>query len=299
VGVPFGGEGGAVKIVTWVAAVAFAAAGLVGVTPAQTVIIPVGKAVVKVSPGCLARVVNGPYRKTIRTGSTDLPTGRYQVKTRPKGCKAFPRAFRMREGKKVVITVLNDPKFVARKWMATVEGTETVNGVQTARWEGDLFLTMNTPAYTSGTPGFETTVSYRVSSFDGFYAIDTTKDGCTLAANGQLGYEDLLAEGEVAPVWSNPWKGFGYAMTIPFNMDRKWTYTKSCGDPAVVTTEQREVPPLLFTTNAWDALVPVAPLGKGKNPSGVYSTTVGEATYNYSWSFSTWDASEKRLSKPA
>jgi hypothetical protein len=86
-------------------------------------------------------------------------------------------------------------------------------------------------------------------------------------------------------------------MTIPFNADRKWSYTKSCGGS--VTGEQRDPPPLLFTTNAWDALVPVPPLGRGKNPAGGYSTTVGDTTYNFTWSLSTWDASEKRLSKPA
>ncbi|MCU0278522.1 MAG: hypothetical protein MUF33_08225 [Candidatus Nanopelagicales bacterium] len=275
-----------------------AAAGLVG-APGQTVIIPVGKVAVSVDPGCLARVVNGPYRKTLRNGVTDLPTGRYKVKARPGDCKAVPAVIRVREGKKTRVAVYNDPKIVPRKLMGTIQATQTTAGVKTAAWEGDIYLAFNKPAYTANTPGFETTASYRVTSFDGFYEIDAVDGPCTWKGQGTLSYEDLLAEGEVAPLWSNPWQGFRYAMQVPFDPARQWQYTRTCTDAPEPVNVERAVPPLLFTTNAWDGLDPVAPLGKGSRPSGQYSVTIGDTRYDYAWSFSVWDASERRLSKPA
>lgn len=267
--------------------------------PAQSVIIPVGKVTAKVDPGCLARVVNGPYNKSLRSGTTDLPTGRYRVKVRPSSCKAMPAAFRVREGKRVRVRVYNDPKIVPRKLMATIEAAETTNGVQTARWEGDAYLDLNLPPYTSNTPGFETTASYRVTSFDGFYEIDATEGTCAWKGRQALTADDLLTEGEVAPIWSNPWRGFRYAMQVPFDPERSWTYTRTCSDAPDPVTVVRPAPPLLFTTNAWDGLTPVAPLLKGSRPSGQYSVTVGDTRYDYSWVFSERDSSARRLSKPA
>lgn len=281
------------KALAFVSAAVVAAA-LPLASPAQTVIIPTGNAVATVAPGCLVRVVKGPYRKVMRTGTTELPTGTYRVKVRPSHCKAFPKRITVREGKKVRFTVLHDPVIVPRNLMATIEGSASVNGVTTATWEGDLSLRLNLPPYTSRTPGFETTASYRVQDFNGSYTIDRTADGCTLTGSGTLAYGDLLAEGEVAPVWSNPWQGFQYAMQVPFAA-RDWSYQRVCAE---TTTQTQAAPPLLFATNAWEGLTPVGPLNRGRLPAGTYTTTVGDTTYTYSWSFSAWDASEKRLSKP-
>ncbi len=266
--------------------------------PAPSVIIPVGQVAAKVDPGCLVRVVNGPYRKTLRSGVADLPTGRYRVKAKPAGCKAMPSSFRVREGKKTSLRVYNNPKFVPRKLMGTIQATETTGGVQTASWEGDVYLEFNKPAFTGNTPGFQTTASYRVTSFDGFYEIDVADGTCTLKAKEPLTADDLLTEGEVAPLWSNPWRGFQYAMKIPFDTTREWKYTKTCTDAPDPVTVNRPAPGLLFTTNAWAGLDPVAPLGKGSRPSGQYSVTVGDTRYDYFWGFSVWDESERRLSKP-
>ncbi len=71
--------------------------------------IPVGKAVITVDEGCLARVVAGKYKKAVpRSGRMVLPTGTYRIKARPGGCRATKKKIRVRKGKtvraKVVVT---------------------------------------------------------------------------------------------------------------------------------------------------------------------------------------------------
>ncbi len=286
------------KIAVWVGVTAVAAAGLAAVVPGQSVIIPTGKAVVKVDPGCLARVVRGPYRKAVTTGTTELPTGRYRVKVRPKTCQSSRKSIRVRKGKKVALKVLNDPKMVPRALQGTIRGTQTVGGLQTASWQADVLLTLSLPASTTEAPGFTTVASYRVASLVGSYEIDTTDAGCTVKGTGTLGTADVLA-GEPSPLWSNPWQANAYAMKLAMDPARPWAASKVCPEPDGTTAVTRAVPPLLFATNAWNGATPVAPIRQGQPPSGTFSDVAGETAYTYTWEFTVAADGERRVSRPA
>ena len=75
--------------------------------PAAASPIPTGFARITVDEGCLARVVKGPYKKSV-SGRTELPTGKYRIVVKPKTCKSTKRTVTVHEGKLVKARVVNE-----------------------------------------------------------------------------------------------------------------------------------------------------------------------------------------------
>lgn len=95
-----------VVAVSAVLSVGLVAAPATAAAPSQ--IIPVGKAVIRVDDGCLARVIAGKYKKSVpATGKMVLPTGRYRLIARPGTCKVSKKKLRVRKGKTVRAKVRN------------------------------------------------------------------------------------------------------------------------------------------------------------------------------------------------
>ena len=93
-------RGGAVLGLAWVITAAVVSAESAAAAPVQ--VIPVGKAVITVDEGCLARVVSGKYKKAVPPGGRMvLPTGTYRIKVRPGVCRSSKKKIRVRKGKTV------------------------------------------------------------------------------------------------------------------------------------------------------------------------------------------------------
>lgn len=274
-------SGRRVRAMVSVAALVLGAA----VIPAASMPIPTGFAKVTVDAGCLARVVKGPYKKIV-SGRTELPTGRYSIVVRPKGCRPVPRTIRIREHKTVRAHVYNAPRDLPVTLRGTVRGTETTAGVQTASWEATVVLQLVTPAVTTASPGFATAATYRVTGLEGSYTIDHPQDGCTLRGAGALGMQSVAG----ATAWSNPWGGGRYTVRLPGTAT--WSYERVCPDGT--TVEQRPAPELLLTTNAWDAATPVAP-PQGAT-TGTFVLEGADLRYDYSWSLV--GSGQRRVSRP-
>lgn len=83
------------------------------VAPAAAVapmnIVPTGRVVVDLAPGCLARLVNGSYKKALpASGRTEVPAATYKLQVRPSTCVPNKKKLVVRKGKKVFAKVVND-----------------------------------------------------------------------------------------------------------------------------------------------------------------------------------------------
>lgn len=74
-----------------------------------TVKVPTGRLVIAMDDGCLARVVDGPYKVNVPIGGRMLlPTGKYKLKVRPGNCTASKKTVKVRKGKTTRATVIHE-----------------------------------------------------------------------------------------------------------------------------------------------------------------------------------------------
>ncbi len=284
----------------WVLATAmmFGMAGVGAAAPASAMVPakkPGGKVVFTLSYGCSAKLV-GPGKKKTTYKVPDkgvlkgLPPGTYRVKVKPKTCKSKKSTVKVKQGKKVTVEVLNDPRLVPTSLTGSFEGTETSSTMKVS-WSGEITLKLWSVG-TASFPLFPQLAQYEVDRVSGSWTISGgVPGGCSYSGSGSLTRNDFGEERPAA--WMNPWDNSRYAFEILANTSNQWPYVATCPD---VRNESRPIPFRLLATNQWSGIDPVPPLPSGANPSGTYTWSMGPTSTTWTWNLGT-DLS-KEYSRP-